>query len=408
LEDIQKAQGRLRFPLFTFVTQVCTFILSFIWTAFQVENTEDIKYPEPERNAVNLNQTTTPIADRFASRQITHERNPGPNDRPLELTGVNSKLRRVPEVDGGEGSTEYHASPRTPPSKEALKKMSANVPGHKRTEPIPVASTLAPPRTSRAAPHSSSEGKVTRLELEQQLSVSLAAQTERDHRIAQLTDELALKSALLEQAEANAVEAARRAEPELREHADDRRPMRTSLVKQRDVELVDMQARLGDMQVKLDELLLSRDQQIGQYEKEFANVRTKLEAKESELDAVRLRLTDAEKGLAKRKAEADTLHARIAAGSVNGDEDQVTRRFMERARALEAEMVSKRWNEKSIEEMECRNEGGGYFNWTMTIRYLIISLKGWPIFNGINSFSCILGFFGRQHKVPKHESRKEC
>jgi hypothetical protein len=304
---------------------------------------------------------------------------------------VNSKLRRVPEVDGGEGSTEYHASPRTLPSKEALKKMSANVPGHKRTEPIPVASTLAPQRTSRAAPHSSSEEKVTRSELEQQLSVSLAAQTERDHRIAQLTDELALKSALLEQAEANAVGAARRAEPELREHADDRRPMRTSLVKQKDVELVDMQARLGDMQVKLDELLLSRDQQIEQ----FANVRTKLEAKESELDAVRLRLTDAEKGLAKRKAEADTLHARIAAGSVNRDEDQVTRRFMERARALEAEMVSKRWNEKSIEEMECRNEGGVYFNWTMTIRYLIISLKGRPIFNGINNFSCILGFFGR-------------
>jgi hypothetical protein len=49
-----------------------------------------------------------------------------------------------------------------------------------------------------AAPHSPSEGEVTRLELERQLSVSLAAQTERDRRIAQLTDELALKSALLE------------------------------------------------------------------------------------------------------------------------------------------------------------------------------------------------------------------
>jgi hypothetical protein len=60
------------------------------------------------------------------------------------------------------------------------------------------------------------------LELERQQSLSLAAQTERGHRIAQLTDELALKSALLEQAEANAVEAARRAEPELSDHADDR------------------------------------------------------------------------------------------------------------------------------------------------------------------------------------------
>ena len=283
---------------------------------------------------------------------------------------MNSNPRRVQEDDVGEGSTEYHTSPRTPLSMGDPKILFAGVPGHKRTESIPVVSTLAPHsvrsrmthaaslRTPKfAAPHSSSEGEVIRLELERQLSVSLAAQTERDHRIAQLTDELALKSALLEQAEANAVEAARRAGPELRGHADDRRLMRTSLVKQRDVELEDMQARHNDMQAKLDELLLSRDQQNGQYEKEFANVRAKLEAKESELEAVRLRLTDAEKSLAKSKVEANTLHAQTATGSVNRNEDQVTRRLMERVRALEAEVVSKRWNEKSIEEMECRNEG---------------------------------------------------
>jgi hypothetical protein len=237
----------------------------------------------------------------------------------LELTGVNSKPRRVPEDDVGEGSTEY--------------------------------------RAKFAAPHSSSSSEVTRLELGRQPSVSLAAQTEQDQRIAQLTNELALKSARLERAEANAVEAASRAGLEPREHADDRRLMRTSPVKQRDVELVDMQARLSDMQAKLDGLLLSRDQQIGQYDRELANARAKLEAKESELEAVRrLRLTDAEKGLTKSKAEADTSHAQTATGSVIRDEDQVTRRLMERVRAIEAGMVSKRWNEKSIEEMECSNE----------------------------------------------------
>ena len=158
------------------------------------------------------------------------------------------------------------------------------------------------------------------MELERPLSVSLATQTERDHRIAHLTDEVALKSALLlEQAEANPMEAARRAGPELREHADDRRLMQTSLVQRRDLELVAMQASLGDMQAKLDELLLSRDQRTGQYEKELANVRAKLEANESELEAVRLRLTDAEKGWTKSKAEADTLHAQTATGSVNRD-----------------------------------------------------------------------------------------
>ena len=215
---------------------------------------------------------------------------------------MNSKPRHVPEDDVREGSTEYHAK--------------------------------------FVVPHSSSENEVTRLELERQLSVSLVVQTERDHRIAQLSDELALKTVLLEQAEANSAEAARRAGLELRKHAE-----------QRDAELVNMQA-------KLDELVVSRDQQVGQYEKELSYVRAKLEAKESELEAVRLRLTDAEKGWTKSKApEANTLPAETATGSVNRDEDQVTRRLMERMRVIEAEMASKRWNEKSVEEMECRNEG---------------------------------------------------
>jgi hypothetical protein len=59
------------------------------------------------------------------------------------------------------------------------------------------------------------------MQLEWQLSTSLAAQTKRDECIARLNDELARKSARLE-AEANAKEAAGRAGPELREHVDDR------------------------------------------------------------------------------------------------------------------------------------------------------------------------------------------
>ena len=244
----------------------------FIWTAFNVENTEDIRYPEPERNAVNPNVKTTRLArkssvpptqdqpqhpksssleahdasglqnatlavsGRHASLQIIHKRNPGPSDQPLENTGANSKPSRAPEGDVSERPTEY--------------------------------------RAKFVAPHSSSEGEVTRLELERQLSVLLSAQTERDQRFTRLTDELAQKSALLEQAEANLA---------------DRLLKQTSLAEQRDAELVDMQA-------KFNELLLSRDQQVRQYEKEHGNVRAKLEANESELKAVRLRLTDAERG----------------------------------------------------------------------------------------------------------------
>ena len=87
------------------------------------------------------------------------------------------------------------------------------------------------------------------------------------------------------------------------------------------------------------------------------NSRAKLEVKESELEATRLRLSDAEKGLNESKAEADTLRAQTATGSANGDVDQIARRLLEWVRAIEAEMVSMGWNEKSIEEMECRNEG---------------------------------------------------
>ena len=201
--------------------------------------------------------------------------------------------------------------------------------------------------TEFAESHSASEGEVTRSELERQLSVLLAAQTEWDQRVARLTDELALKSALLDQvldqAEVNAAEEKRRARLELREHED----QLLTLVGQKDAELVDMQA-------KLDE----RDQQVEQYEEELSTVRAKLEEKESELETARLRLTDAEESLTKSKAEADTLRAQTAAGSVNRNEDQDGRGLLERMRTLEnqVERASKGWSVKSIEDMRCNNE----------------------------------------------------
>ena len=232
--------------------------------------------------------------------------NPGPSGWPLQLTDVNSEPRRVPEDDVIEGSTECNAK------SEAL----------------------------------SSEGEVARSELEWQLSGSLAAQTERDHLISRLTDELAQKDALLKQAEANAAEAANCAGLELREHAD-RLLEQKSLVEQRDADLV-------DMQTKFNELVVSRDRQVEQYEKELTNVRAKLESKECELEAVQVRLVDAEEGWTKSKAESDALRAQT--GSVNRDEGQTTR-LLECMRGIAAEEASKWWNEKSIEEMECRNEG---------------------------------------------------
>jgi hypothetical protein len=269
-------------------------VLSFahlIRTASKTENAEHIKYPGHELNGVNPNENTTQLARWKPST------GPPTQMQPQHSTSSSD------EEDVGEGPTKYHVK--------------------------------------FAGPHSSS-GEVARLEherfmqLERQLLLSLAAQTEQDQLIAQLTDELSLKTSLLEQAEANAAETTKRAELELREHLD--RPLtQTSMAKQSDL---------------VDGLPLSRNQQIAQYERKLANVHAKLEAKESESEAIRLRLTDAENGWTKSKAEADALRAQIAAGLVGMDEDRVVGRLTEGMRAMiEAEMGSLQRNEKSSESV---------------------------------------------------------
>jgi chromosome segregation ATPase len=209
------------------------------------------------------------------------------------------------------------------------------------------------------------------------LLATLSAQTERDQRLAQLNDELALKSALLEQAKADAAEATKRAGLELRKHAD-RLLAQTSRVEQKDAELVNVQTKLD---AQLDELLLFRDQhvralqkvtsraagadersqraceQIGQVEDKLAEVRAEMEVMKSELEVVRLRFTDAENCWAKSKTEPNALHAPSTAGLVSPDRDQTICGLVERIRAMEDEVASLQWNEKSLEEVVSRNEG---------------------------------------------------
>jgi chromosome segregation ATPase len=256
---------------------------------------------------------------RPASLQITRKRNPSPICLPSQPTGVDDKPRCVSrEDDFSESSTERHSKP--------------------------------------AAPGASFEKEVARLEhlriadLELQLSETLAAQTERDWHTARLTDRLAEKSALLDQAEANAAEAKKHARLEL-----------------------------GKLQTKLVELTMSRDGHLRKLEQAQSALQnatsrtadadersqpacgheTELAEVRAELEAVRLRLRDAEDGWAKSKAEADTLRAQTAAGPslVNTDAERVMHRLLDRMRFMEAEMSSLRGNEKSIESMECRNEG---------------------------------------------------
>ena len=173
-------------------------------------------------------------------------------------------------------------------------------------------------------------------------------QTKRDQRVTWLADELALKCALLEQAEANAAEGKKRAILELREH-EDRLLAQKLLVKQRDAELVDTQSKLRSTEAKLDESLLSFGQQIGRYGAELVNLRAELEAKKSELEAVRLQLTGAGNGWAKSKTKADKLHTVTAADLVDLNEDRDMYELKEDKEVMEAESASPQRNEKSRE-----------------------------------------------------------
>ena len=194
------------------------------------------------------------------------------------------------------------------------------------------------------------------LELEQQLSATLAAQSERDHRLAQLTDEFAWKSALLERAEAIAVEATKRAGLEPREQVDRLLAQTSPRAEHADAELVEMQAKLDELELSRDQHVHALEQQIGQYETKLAEVHAELEASKFELEAVRFQHMDGKNRCAKSKAEADTLPSMTMSGLASTDEDQITRVLVERIRAMEAEIASLRWSEKDWDDMPTRNE----------------------------------------------------
>jgi chromosome segregation ATPase len=203
--------------------------------------------------------------------------------------------------------------------------------------------------------------------LERQLSETLVVKTERDRRIAQLIDELTLKSALLERAQANAARLEERARLELRElqaKLDESLLSRDVALQQAEAIAAEEKKRAGlelrELQAKLnvlDDSLLSRDRANEQNQRELAEMRAELEASKSESAALRLRLTDMGNGGSESKAKVDTYHTQTATGLANADEDRVVHRLMERMQAMEAKMASSGWNEKSFEMMECRNEG---------------------------------------------------
>ncbi|KAF8492374.1 hypothetical protein F5888DRAFT_1637137 [Russula emetica] len=295
-------------------------------TTFKFE-TDLLIYPKPDPNTVKHSEKTTQLAQTLSA------------DHPTQGQAQHGIFS---SSDAGVAHSAFPSQTATSEDmgRPASPQITRSTEHHGKLVPV------APDAPSGKETARLEDGRL--IELERQLSETLVAKTKLARRTAQLTDELALKSSLLEQA----AEEKKRAGLELRE-----------------------------LQAKLDESLLSRDHALEQaqsalqkatscasnadewsqlpceHETEVAEVRAELEGKNSELEAVRLQLTDAEDGWAKSKAEADTLRAQTAAGLVNTDVERVMHRLMERMRTMEAEMSSLRGNEKSIESMECRNEG---------------------------------------------------
>ena len=355
-----------------------------------MENTEHLNHPELDSDVVNPREKTTQLVrkssaspptrgqphqppsspdvhalhgaspfqkatpeelDHPPSQQIACEQNLSLNGLPSRPTSASGRSRRVPEEDDdGEGSTEHHAklvAPDAPSGKEIAR---------------------------------SEHGRL--IQLERQLSETLVAKTEQNRHIAQLTDELAVKSALLEQTEVKlALKSALHGQAEaklalkstLLEQAEGKLALKSTLLEQAEANAAEEKKRAGlelrELQARLDESLLSRNHALEQAQsalqkascaaeaneqskRELTEMRAELEASKSESAAFRLQLADMENGCSKSKAKEDGYRTPTAT-----DEDRAVHRLMERMQAMEAEMLSLRWNEKSFERMECRNEG---------------------------------------------------
>ena len=344
-----QTQKQMDLSSFTFLIQVCPFFCHFIRTDSRTQNTERIAYPDPDPNAVNPTENATQLARKSLAGPSTQGQPQQPRFSSSD-SDVHAEHGTSPFQRATPGEL-YHPAPLqiARERNRGSNDLPSYVLGGDDDSKGPTGH-----RAKFVAPDASSEKEVARLEheclieLERQLLEMRATQAEGDRHIAWLTDQLVQRSALLEQAGANAADAIRRAGLEQRE-----------------------------LQAKLDELLLSRDQAFKQAQsalqttsraaeanersqRELAEVHAKLEAREFELAVVRARLADAEDGWAESKAETDTLRAgtQAATGLVNMDVDRVVMsRLMERVRAVEAEMALLRGDEKGIEEMERRNVG---------------------------------------------------
>jgi hypothetical protein len=226
-------------------------------------------------------QKATPEGRDHPFQQISHEQNPSLNGLPSRPTGASGRPRHVPEEDDDdESSTEHHTklvAPDAPSGKEIA-----------RLE----------------------DGRL--IELERQLSQTLVAKTERDQRIAQLADGLALKSALLEQAEVKLV-----LKNTLLEQVEAMLALKNTLLKQAETSAAKEKKRAGlelrELQAKLDESLLSRDHADEQVEADAAEEKKRAGLEIRELQA-KLDESLLSRDHADEQVEADAAEEKKRAG----------------------------------------------------------------------------------------------
>jgi len=230
--------------------------------------------------------------------------------------------------------------------------------------------------------------------LERQLSSMLAERAEKDRKIGELSDSLALTTTLLEQAEARAVDASKRAdlledshEEKVREHADlqdrhilleaalrehaDRLLNLSSQLEQKDAEFLNARSQVEELSVSKEQHARALDQarvalqsastradevdskykesrdRSAQLEGDLAEMKGEIEARTSEVDTLRARLADVENSWTQSREEADAFRA-LTTGSLGElldfhrdlktDEERIVRGHAERVAAMEMEI----------------------------------------------------------------------
>ncbi|PCH33914.1 hypothetical protein WOLCODRAFT_22329 [Wolfiporia cocos MD-104 SS10] len=259
-------------------------------------------------------------------------------------------------------------------------------------------------RAKLAALEANSEMDAARLErervaeLERQLSNTMEEQAARDRRIKELGDALALQTVLAEQAEARAEDVAKRVDVLAQSHdrsseaycalqeqhsslestyrdQTNNHLAQSSLLEQREADYLNAQSRL-------EELLLSHEQhvraleqtrvalqtattraddvdsqyirtreQVAQLESDLADLRGELETRTTEVETARSRILELENQWAKSREEVDAFRA-LTTGSLGelldthrelkNDEDRLTRGHSEKIEALQREINSLR------------------------------------------------------------------